>query len=57
VTQADFNNVPVNVNEDNLKPLSGTESDPIANYLNTMNKLNFLATQLAPSLKKDHRLV
>jgi hypothetical protein len=56
-TQFDFNPAPVNVNEDHLRPLSGTESDPIALFMATMNKLNFLTMQVKPSLDKDLRLV
>ena len=42
-TQFDFNNnAPVNVFEDNLRPLSGTDNDPIALFLSTVNKLHFL---------------
>lgn len=45
------------VNEDNLRCLSGTDSDPIALFLGTINKLHFLSNSLPPSLNKDHRLV
>ena len=48
---------PVNVAEDNLRPLSGTDSDPIALFLATINKLHFLTNSLPPSLNKDHRLI
>lgn len=60
-TQLDFlqNNTqnPINVNEDNLRPLSGTDSDPIVMFLGTINKLHFLTNSLPPSLNKDHRLI
>ena len=62
LTQYDFGHnstvqAAVNINEDNLRPLAGTDSDPIALFLSTVNKLHFLTQQLKPSLNKDHRLI
>lgn len=41
-TQYGFGEVAMNVNEDNLRALSGTDSDPITLFLSTINKLHFL---------------
>lgn len=47
----------MNVNEENLRPLSGTDNDPIALFMSTINKLYYLCNSVKPSLSKDHRLV
>jgi len=47
---------PVNVASDNLRSLTGTDSDPVAMFLGSVSKLLFLS-QVKPSLDKDLRLV
>lgn len=43
----------VNVNQEHLKKMS---ADPVASFLQSVNKLNFV-NNLPPSLKKDQRQI